>query len=133
MPEALHKLHLGVSRLLKNCPIQYLLSEDVYSQPNGPSERKKRLSSFKRPLFGACIEILVHAEDKYALPGLNASFAKREKSAQHNGLFTRDGLRGMSKGKNSYATHVVFSSTASFVDRSIGLEERCELTRMYIQ
>lgn len=130
--EPLHKFHLGVSRLLKNCLIQYLSSEKMYSHPDGPSGKQKRVSLLKTPLFRACNSILAQIEEKYALPGLHVNFAKREKSAQLNGLFTGDGLRGMLEGKDYYAVDMVFPFITSFIDRSLGFEGCFELTRMNV-
>lgn len=42
--QPLHKLYLGVSKLLKSRLDQCLSFEDVYGHPAGPSEMQKRLS-----------------------------------------------------------------------------------------
>lgn len=130
--EPLHNLHLGVSRLLKTCLVQYLSSDEIYSHPCGPNGKRKRLSSVRMALLRACNAILAHVEEKYALPGLHVDFAKTGKTTQLNGLFTADGLRGMLEGKDYYAVDMVFPFVAAFIDRSLGFEEKCELTRMNV-
>lgn len=49
----------------------------------------------KLPLLEAPSAILAHMEEKYLVPGLHVDFVKKEQTAQLDGSFTRDGLRGM--------------------------------------
>lgn len=75
--EAFHRHYVKVSKLLKNCLIQYLSSEKICSSTAGPSGEQKRLRLLKMPLMTACHGILAHNEKKFALPKSRLSFAKR--------------------------------------------------------
>lgn len=93
--EPMRNFYPGVSNLSRNCLVQYISFEDVSSHPSGPSAREKRLSLLRMSLQRACNDILSHFEKQYALPGFHVNFAKTGKRAHLNGLFTRNGLRGM--------------------------------------
>lgn len=68
-----------------------------------------------------CTDILAHIEEKYALPSLHGKFAKKEKTAHLNGLFTEDGLRGMPEGKSYYAVNMFFRLLHCLVIRALVL------------
>lgn len=85
-----------------------------------------------RPL-GACHSTLALTKERYTLPRLLVSIARREETAQRNGLFTGNGLRVMLEGKDYYAADMFFPFTASVIDKSLGFEGRCELTKMSLK
>lgn len=131
--ELFHSLHLGVSKSWKNCIIQYFSSKDACSNLNEPSGRQKQLSLLMTPLLRASNTVLAQIIERFTLPGFHVGFAKRERTAQLTGLFTGDRLRGLLEAKNYYAMAMVFLLTASFIVKSSGFEERCDLTRVSAQ
>lgn len=82
---------LQVFRLLKSSVVRSLSCDDLYSHRLGPAEKQRRLSSLKISLSKARGGILANVEERYAWPGLHLDFAKSEKTAQLNGLFTEAG------------------------------------------
>lgn len=48
---------------------------------SGQAEKQRNLSSLRISLLKACNGILAHVEEKYALSGLQVSFAKNERTA----------------------------------------------------
>lgn len=85
--------------LVKNRLPQYLSSENVYSQPAGPSGEQTRLSLLEKLPLGACSGILAHIEEKCALSELHVNFARREKKPKPDVLFAGNGVREILKGK----------------------------------
>lgn len=61
------------------------------------------------------------------------NFARREKTAELNSLFTGKELRRMLEGTDYYGVDMFFPFTASFIDRTYGFEGRCELIRMNVK
>lgn len=90
--EPFHDIKFGVSRLLKTLLTQYLSSEEVYSHPEGPPEKRKRLHLARLALLKACSSILIQTEQKYPARCLHVWFAKKKQKADVGGLFTEDGL-----------------------------------------
>lgn len=130
--EQLHNLHLGVPRLLKSCLIQCLSCDDVYRGPPGLAGERRKLSLLKIWLFEACSGILVHVEERYALPRLPATFARKER-AQTSELCTRDGQRGMIEGKNHYGIDMISPFVAFSTDKCIAFQASHDLTHMNVQ
>lgn len=60
------------------------------------------------------------------------NFSKKEKTAQVNGLLTEDGLEELLEGKNCYALDIEFPFVVSFIEKRIGFERNCDLTRMNV-
>lgn len=89
--QPLHNNHQRMSRLTHSFPIQYSTFEDGYSHSAEPSGKQKELSLQKTPLLSACNGILAHSAEQYLLPGLHVSLARREITAQLNGLLTKCG------------------------------------------
>lgn len=69
-------------------------------------------------------------EQNFRAPGLHVDFSKYGDSTQLNGLFTKDGLRGMLEGKDYRSVDMVFPFVAAFIYRCTGLEEDAPLTRI---
>jgi len=120
--ESLHNLHLGISKLLKNCFLEFLQSNQVMTWPNGTRKQKKVLSSQRSNVLKAANAILAEIEKKYPATGIHVDFSKKEKTAQLNGFFLRDGVRGMLEGKNFRSIDLVFPFIASFIDRALGFQ-----------
>ena len=74
--------------------------------------------------------ILAEIEKNYSATGLHVDFSKKEKTAQLNGFFLRDGVRGMLEGKNYRAIDLVFPFIAAFVDRALGFQDQPTLTTL---
>lgn len=68
----------------------------------------------------ACPAPSARIEEKYSVPVLHVDFAKKEHSAQMNGLITEDRLRRMMDGRYRYAIDTVYSLVASSWDRNLG-------------
>lgn len=117
---------------MKNCCSQCLSSKGVSSNPNVRSGEQKRPSLLRSPLLRASSEALTHTGETYGLLGLHANFAKRERTAQHNSLFTENGLREILKTKDYYGAGSVFSSILSFIDESLGFKGSCKLNVMNV-
>lgn len=76
------------------------MSEEVFSHLARPSAKQSRPILLKMPLLRAWSGILAHIEKTYAPPGLHVKLAKREKTAEFNGLHTRVRLPVMQMGKD---------------------------------
>lgn len=72
--------------------------------------------------------ILVHVEEKSALPGLHVNFAKKEKPSQLSVQSIGDDLQGTLRGKSYHALNTVSPFAAHFTDKSIGFEKPYDLT-----
>lgn len=59
--------------------------------------------------------------------------AKRQKTAQQNAVFTRDGFQRTLQRKNLYADEMVFPFVASLIDRSIELEASFDQNGMNVK
>lgn len=121
-----------MSRLLKTCLIQYLFLDEIYSHLRSPPRKLERLSSVRLPIFKAYSGIVSHIEENYPVPGLHVDSAKKERKAQLNCLSRKEKLREMMVGRNYFAAYTVFSFAATFVDRSLGLGESFDLTRINV-
>lgn len=109
----------------------YPSSKDIYNHSTKPSRKQNKMSLLDSSLLRACEDILAHVEEKCALRGRHVSLAKqREKRAQLYSFITGEGLRGILEGKDYYAVDMIFLSIASFTDKMLGLEGRCELSRL---
>jgi len=129
--ESLHNLHLGISRLLKNCFTEYLHSNSVTTNPVGARRYQRTLSSQRIQVLKVCNAILAEVENTYPASGLHVDFSKTEKTSQLNGLFLREGVRGMLEGKNFRAVDMVFPFVLSFIDRILGFQGTADLTSVH--
>ena len=82
--ESLQSLHLGISKLLKSCFLEYLQSNEVKTFPNGSRRQQKLLSSQRTNVLKACNAILSAIERTYPSTGLHVDFSKKEKTAHLN-------------------------------------------------
>lgn len=124
----LYKLRLGASRLLTPCLVQNLSSKKTYRHALGLAGKRRRLGSVSLQLLQACNAVLAHTEEEHPVPVLHVAFAKKERTAQLDGLFTGGRLQGMRKESNYYAVDTVFLFPASFIDRILGIARSCDLT-----
>lgn len=99
--EPFYDLYVGLSRLLKLRFVQYWSSDEMFRHSGGPAGKRKMLNLVRLPLLKACNAILPHTGEKYAVSGLPVDFAKKKYTTQLTGLFTEDGLRGMTKGRKT--------------------------------
>lgn len=129
--ESLHNFHLGISKQLKRCLMDYVACSDNVNMKFGDRRRQKRLGSQRVPILKALNGILATIERKYFAPGLHVDFSKKEKSSTLNGLFGNDGLRGMLEGKNYRSVDLVFPFLMGFLDRVLGFQETPTLTKMH--
>lgn len=71
-----------------------------------------------------------HTEEKYLASGLRVEFAKKQQTAQLNGLVTEERLRGTMEERIYYVIDAVCWLVVAFNDRSVVFLERCEVIRM---
>lgn len=83
-------------------------------------------------LLKACKGILAHNEGKCPVSGLYVDHTIKQQTAQLDGLFREDGLRGIMRGRNYYASDIVFPFVAPFIHKIFGFVERCSLTTMTV-
>ena len=98
--EPLHNLHLGVSKLIKGCIMDYLGADDIIAFPRGPSSKQKNLRSLRATCLKTCNTYLAAADKEYPMHGKRIDFSGGNTSNQLNGIFLSTGLRGMLEGKN---------------------------------
>jgi len=128
--ESLHNLHLGTSKMLKSCFSEYLYTTDVITFPAGPRRKQRVMSSQRSNILKSFNAILAEIEKNYPATGLHVDFSKKEKSAQMNGFYLRDGVRGMLEGKNYRAVDMVFPFLAAFFDRAVGFSQDPSFTAL---
>lgn len=87
----------------------------------------------KTLLLKACNAFLGHIEKRYALPGFHLDFSKKVRTTKLNGLFMKDGKRGILEEKNLYAVDIVFQLVAALIDKKLGFEAQCEVTRINLK
>lgn len=90
--EPFQNLHLRVSRISKSRLVHFLSYNVVYSHSFGRTANRKMLSSLNLSLMKARNGIQARVKVRYALSELFVNFARTEKRAQLNGLFTGGGL-----------------------------------------
>lgn len=98
--EPLQNLYLGVWGLSKLFLVQSLSFDEIYSYSGGSAGKWKRLSLVRLPLLKACSARLPDIEKKSSVPDLEVNFAKKEQTAQIDGLLTRAALRGAMEGRD---------------------------------
>lgn len=84
----------------------------------------------KLPLLKAINGVLAHTEKKCPVPYLHVDFGKKKRTAQLSGPFRGERVGEMLKSRNHYDFDTVFPYAATFVDRSLGLMKKSDLTRM---
>lgn len=95
--ESSHSLHLEVYKLLMNYLIQYLLSKKPFQSTSWTASRAET-SEFAQNVSVQSMQ--PYSDARYALRGVHVNFARREKTASLNGLFTGSELQGMLDAKN---------------------------------
>lgn len=128
--ESLHNLHLGISKLLKNCILQRMASDMLTTFPDGPPSKQKKMISHRSKLLMATNAILADIQKNYPAPGLQVDFSKKEASVQLNGFFMKEGIKGMLEGKNYRSVDMVFPFISAFIDRVTGFENAADMTRV---
>lgn len=86
-----------------------------------------------RPLLvKACIASLAHMEERYPSPGLHLGSAKKERTAQMNGLLRKEGLGQTIERSNYNAFSAAFPLVMSFIAKGLGFLEGCDSARMNV-
>lgn len=123
--EPMHNLHLGISKLIKQCMYTRFSSEQLYLSLN---KRRRTFRSVRNSLLRCANHTLSAIERDSFMPGLHVDFSTCEKGATPNGLFTVDGLRGMLEAKDYWAVDMVFPFVAGCLDRICGESDSAPLT-----
>lgn len=130
--DPIYNFHSGMPILLKTCLVQYWSPDETPSHSWGPSGKFEWLNSVRPPLLKAFNGVLAYVEKKYLVSGLHLDFAKKERTAQLNGMFTGEELQKMMERRNCYSADTVPPLVAAFIDRGFGVEERCDFTRVIV-
>ena len=131
--ESLHNLHLGVSKQMKQCLSEYFNSSIPCHAIHQTRKPPRPISSYRMNILRAVNSILATIEKDFGAPGLHIDFSKHERSTQLNGLYVREGLRGMLEGKNYRALDMVFPIIVGFLERCLGFASAPVLTDLHVR
>ena len=131
--EPLHNLHLGISKLIKQCIVHRLSSPDLTTTTASRSGTPRTFKKVKKSILVGSNSILSAIERDYYITGLHVDFSKGEKGTNLNGLFTEDGIRGMLSAKDYHHVDMVFPFIAAFIDTCCDEVETAPLTSICTQ
>ena len=129
--EPLHNLHLGISKLLKQCTFHYVTSKHRVSFQHMRKSIKVTIGSKKSPILRGCNNYLRAIQEDSGMSSLKVDFSSKNASITLNGLFLENGIRGMLEGKDYKTVDFVFPFIAAFIDR-ITQEKSCVLTSIHV-
>lgn len=104
-----HTLHLGISKLLKNCFVSYFPSRALCTRERGSATAARTFLHLKGGRLCVCLSLLAYMEKEFPVTALRVDFSKVEQSSQFNWLFTIVGVHGMLEGKDCQCLDMVFS------------------------
>ena len=129
--EPLHNLHLGISKLLKQCTYYYVTSKHKVSFQHIRKNTKMTISSKKSAIMRGCNNYLRAIQSDSGISSLRVDFSSKNASVTLNGLFLETGIRGMLEGKDYRNVDFVFPFIAAFIDR-ITQETKADLTSIHV-
>ena len=129
--EPLHNLHLGISKLLKQCTYYYVTSKHRVSFQHVRRNAKMTIGSKKSAILRGCNSYLRAIETDSGISYLRVDFSSKNASVTLNGFFLETGVRGMLEGKDYRNVDFVFPFVAAFIDR-ITQESNGDLTTIHV-
>lgn len=127
-----HSLHWVILELLKRDLAHFLTSDKISSLSRNPFRLGKRLSSVRLPPLKTWRAKLAHTEEKYSASGLHAAFARKQQTAQLNGLLPKETSRKRMGNNSFFAASTVFPLAAALMERSPVFVERYGLLWMMV-
>ena len=129
--EPLHNLHLGISKLLKNCTFNLISSNYPAMFSTNKNAKPSVIRSKKTSILSGCNTLLRAIERDSGVSGLHVDFSGKDASSRLNGIFLQTGLRGMLEGKDYRRLDTVFPFVAAFIDTVAG-SETGQLTKVHM-
>jgi len=129
--EPLHNLHLGISKLLKQCTYYYVTSKHRVSFQHFKRNARVTIGSKKAAILRGCNTYLRAIDEDSGMSSLRVDFSSKNASITLNGLFMENGIRGMLEGKDYKTVDYVFPFIAAFIDR-ITQEQDGKLSSIHI-
>lgn len=129
--EPLHNLHLGISKLLKNCTYNLVSSKYPAKFSTSKTAKQSAICSKKTAILSGCNTLLRAIERDSGVSGLHVDFSGKDASSCLNGIFLQTGLRGMLEGKDYRRLDTVFPFVAAFIDTVTG-SETGQLTKVHM-
>ena len=134
--EPLHNLHLGISKLLKQCMADRLQSTVLETSAIPSKGGKCRTSSFRSvrmKILASVSKLLSHIQRYSPIIGVRVDFSKSGSNGQEKGLYGPDGtLIGMLEGKDYRSIDMVFPFVGMMVDRACGEVGTAVTTRLFV-
>lgn len=127
--EPLHNLHLGISKLVKECTMSYLSSDRLMT--GGGEKGRKPFVKVRTRILRGCNALLATIEREGEVPGVRIDFGKVCGTSGLDGIFTKNGLKGMLEGRDYKGLDKVFPFVAAFIDRCTGHERTAPMTRVH--
>ncbi len=130
--EPLHNLHLGFSKLLKQCTYSYICSNHLVSFIPNRKNKLTSISTKKTALLRGCNTYLRALQSDSGIASLHIDFSSKNASATLNGIYLDSGLRGMLEGKDYRNVDYVFPFICSFIDK-ITQQDSASLTSIHVK
>lgn len=127
--KALHNLHLGLSKLVREYRVEVLFSDRPVAK--GPVKWRWSYLKFQALVRRGCNLLRKMIKIDVELPGIIMRSSKVATLDGGNGLFTANLLQGMLEGKDYQAVDGVFPFVAAFIDEIIRHEWIAPLTKAY--
>ena len=114
--ESLHNLHLGVSKLIKTCAMKRLESSTLFTKEKDSADSKP-YSAIRHSILAGANSVLSAIERDSPESNFHIDFSMNEVTSTLNGIFTKDGMRGMLEGKDYRNLDKVFPFIGGYMDR----------------
>lgn len=128
--EILHNVHLGISKLAKQCKIKPLLSDWLKSSSDKPEFRRETITFMPIDQFQACNLVHEWIGKKYCLPWLHVDFSWMEIENQLGGQFVAGICKNVRK-KACMTLDIEFLFLTRLISSRTGWGEGAPLKRFY--
>lgn len=118
--ELLHNIYLGLSVLLKEMCSHRLRDDGLFSAVKNGKGEFKTFASVRTELINGMNYILKCIHRNSPSTSFKVDFSSSSKGGTYNGLFQKDGLKGMLEAKDHRAIDQVMPFLAMFLDRACG-------------
>lgn len=130
----LYNLHLGISKLLRDCSFQFFSSDKMTTKLSGAERQRQPLNRMRVSILCGANFLLAANDRGASAAGLHVDFPSKSCFMQFNGRFLNNGVREILERKNYHAVDIILSITDAYIDRATGFQNVASKTgvhRMY--
>lgn len=122
--EPLHNLHVGISKLLKECTFKSF----VWIEPSGIVKQRKLLSQMEVSKQLGMNSVLATTDRNAGTTGLHVDFSSKGRAMQLIGYLHYGGNLGILERKDYLAEDIIFTITGAYINRETWFRNGANMT-----